>query len=125
MLSNNTAPNFTDQNYIAAGQGQVMILPLTTGSFSPDLNTLVLLAMLPADYASEPNTLFVRLWQAEVPFASGQSVQLDDGTRSRRDGHGDDADLGITEARPNLDHPSLAAQHLAYKPLELRRAQTP
>jgi hypothetical protein len=78
VLSNNTAPNFTDQNYIAARQGQVMILPLTTGSFSPDLNTLMLPAILPTDYASEPNTLFVRLWQAEVPFVSGQSVQLDD-----------------------------------------------
>src|SRR5271165_517682 len=78
VLSNQTAAGYTDQNFIAAAQGQVMVLPTATTAFNPDNNQLALPDLLPADYASEPYSLFVRLWQAEVAFTSGQSVQLDD-----------------------------------------------
>ncbi len=66
-----------DKNYVAASVGQLMTLPAAAASFDPDSNALVLPAPLPADYASEPNSLFMRLWQGLVPFTSGQAAQLD------------------------------------------------
>ncbi len=67
-----------DQNYIAALQGEV--ITLGSGSiYDPDNNQLTLPTgtTLPADYQNEPNALFVRLWEAEVPFTFGEPVQLD------------------------------------------------
>ena len=66
--------NSADKNYIAAQQGLVVTLGSGT-VFDPDTNQLT----LPSGTAvpSDPNSLFVRLWQAEVPFTSGTPVQLD------------------------------------------------
>jgi hypothetical protein len=63
-----------DQNYIAAPQGQVITLGSGT-IFDPTSNQLT----LPAGTTLQPdlNTLFVRLWQAQVPFQSSQATNLD------------------------------------------------
>jgi hypothetical protein len=63
-----------DDNYVAAPQG--LIVTLGTGTvYDPTTQQLTVPpgTTLPTD----PNTLFVRLWQAQVPFTSGQQVQLD------------------------------------------------
>ena len=66
--------NAADKNYIAAPQGVVVTLGSGT-VFDPATNQLT----LPSGTAvpSEPNSLFVRLWQAEVPFTAGTPAQLD------------------------------------------------
>jgi Family of unknown function (DUF6519) len=63
-----------DQNYIAAQQGTVVTLGTGT-IFDPATNQLTLPSgtVVPND----PRSLFVRLWQAEVPFTSGSLTQLD------------------------------------------------
>ena len=64
-----------DQNYIAAPQGQVITLGSGT-IFDPTSSQLTLPAgtKLQADI----NMLFVRLWQAQVPFQVGKVTALDD-----------------------------------------------
>ena len=67
-----------DQNYVAALQGEV--ITLGAGSmYDPDFKQLTLPTgtTLPADYQDETKSLFVRLWEAEVPFTFGEPVQLD------------------------------------------------
>ena len=67
--------NAIDQNYVAAPQGT--IITLGTGSvYDPTTQQLTLPAG--TTIPSESNSLFVRLWQAEVPFTSGKEVHLDD-----------------------------------------------
>ncbi len=63
-----------DLNYVAALQGQVMTLG--SGSVFAN-NQLTLPATLDSDYSSDKNPLFVRLWQAQVPFTEGQKTPLD------------------------------------------------
>lgn len=66
--------NAADSNYVAAPQG--LIVTLGAGNiYDPATQQLTLPAgtTLPAD----PNTLFVRLWQAVVPFTAGKPAQLD------------------------------------------------
>jgi hypothetical protein len=63
-----------DKNYVAAQQG--MLVTLDSGTIYDNTSqqlTLPAGTTLPTD----PNTLFVRLWQAEVPFTPGTSQQLD------------------------------------------------
>src|ERR1039458_487061 len=64
-----------DKNYVAAPLGLVVTLGSGT-IYDPITQALTLPpgATLPTD----KHTLFVRLWQAEVPFTSGKSVNLDD-----------------------------------------------
>ena len=63
-----------DQNYIAAPQG--LVVPLGSGTiFDPTTNQLTL--PTGTSLPSDPNQLFVRLWQAQVPFNLGQPAQLD------------------------------------------------
>ncbi len=69
--------NPSDQNYVAAPQGQVMTLSISTAVFNSGNNQLSLPGTLPPDYGTEPNSLFVRLWQAQVTFQSGVAQQLD------------------------------------------------
>ncbi|MGA2047770.1 MAG: DUF6519 domain-containing protein, partial [Terracidiphilus sp.] len=64
----------TDRNYVAALQGQVMTLG--SGSVFAN-NQLTLPATLDSDYSSDKHPLFVRLWQAQVPFTEGQKTPLD------------------------------------------------
>ena len=63
-----------DDNYIAAPQGLLVTLGAGTiyDSTTQQL-TLPAGTILPTD----PNSLFVRLWQAEVPFTAGASTKLD------------------------------------------------
>ncbi len=66
--------NLTDGNYIAAPEGFVTTL---TQAYSFDTGTLGLADALPAAYQADKNPLFVRLWQASVPFTAGQVTPLD------------------------------------------------
>ena len=66
--------NLGDNNFIAADAGFVTTL---AQAYSFDTGTLTLAAPLPAEYASDPNPLFVRVWQAIVPFNAGQATALD------------------------------------------------
>jgi hypothetical protein len=67
-----------DANYIAAPLGQVITLGSGT-IFDPASNQLTLPtgSVLPGPYQTDTNPLFVRLWQAQVPFTSGLVTQLD------------------------------------------------
>jgi hypothetical protein len=69
--------NPADDNYVASLQGAVMTL--SSGSVFSN-NQLTLSQPLPTPYsAGTPNDqLFVRLWQAEVPFSEGVAAPLDD-----------------------------------------------
>jgi hypothetical protein len=64
-----------DSNYVAAPLGQIITLGSGT-VYDPATQKLTLPpgTTLPAGR----HTLFVRLWQAEVPFTSGKRVNLDD-----------------------------------------------
>lgn len=62
-------------NYIAAPEGEVRTL---TAPYAPDTRTISLPSALPTEYVGDPNgPLFIRLWQAEVAFTSGQPTLLD------------------------------------------------
>jgi hypothetical protein len=64
----------SDENYIASPQGLVVTLGAgTIYDGTTQQLTLPPGTTLPTD----PNSLFVRLWQAEVPFTAGVSTQLD------------------------------------------------
>jgi hypothetical protein len=63
-----------DNNYIAAGQG--FVVQLAQG-YSFDTQQIGLQTALPADYQNNPDPLFVRLWQAEVPFNAATATPLD------------------------------------------------
>jgi hypothetical protein len=66
--------NLGDGNFIAAPQGFVTTL---TQAYSFDTGELQLAVALPAEYQTDKNPLFVRLWQASVPFNAGQVTPLD------------------------------------------------
>ncbi len=66
--------NLGDGNFIAAPQGFVTTL---TQAYSFDTGELQLAVALPAEYQADKNPLFVRLWQASVPFNAGQVTPLD------------------------------------------------
>ena len=63
-----------DDNYIANGQGFVVSV---AQAYSFDTGQIVLSSPLPADYQNNTKPLFVRLWQAEVPFNAGVQTPLD------------------------------------------------
>jgi hypothetical protein len=63
-----------DDNYIANGQGFVVSL---AQAYSFDTGQIVLSSPLPSDYQNNTKPLFVRLWQAEVPFNAGVQTPLD------------------------------------------------
>ncbi len=63
-----------DKNYVAAQQG--LLVTLGSGTIY-DSTTQQLTLPAGTTLPTDPNTLFVRLWQAEIPFTSGQSQQLD------------------------------------------------
>jgi Family of unknown function (DUF6519) len=72
--------NPVDLNFIAAPEGEVITLGNASPVFDTTTNQLTLPAGPPlaAAYASDTNPLFVRLWQAEIPFTGGTSTDLDD-----------------------------------------------
>jgi hypothetical protein len=69
-----TQADLTDGNLIAEPQGFVTTL---AQAYSFDTGDIVLNDALPAAYQSDKNPLFVRLWQATVPFSAGQPTALD------------------------------------------------
>jgi hypothetical protein len=64
-----------DGNFIAAPDGFVTTV---AQAYNFDTGELVIADQLPPDYQSDTNPLFIRLWQAQVPFAAGQATALDD-----------------------------------------------
>jgi hypothetical protein len=70
-----TESELSDNNYVAAGQG--FVVQLAQG-YSFDTQQIALQTALPLDYQNNPDPLFVRLWQAEVPFNAGAATPLDD-----------------------------------------------
>lgn len=66
--------NPADDNYVAAQQG--LVVTLGAGTIY-DSTTQQLTLPPGTTLPSDAHSLFVRLWQAEVPFTSGVSTQLD------------------------------------------------
>ena len=66
--------NLGDGNFIAAPEGFVTTL---AQGYSFDTGVILLADALPPLYQSDTNPLFVRLWQATVPFNAGQATPLD------------------------------------------------
>lgn len=97
--------NPSDLNFIAAPEGDVITLAASGTVFDPTTNQLTLPTgtTLPADYASDSNPLFVRLWQAEVPFTDGTAVKLDDVSGLAVTIHMTALPTGPLEARPFWD----------------------
>jgi hypothetical protein len=71
ILLDDSQPN---SNYVAAPEGFVTTL---AQAYSFDTGEIVLNDALPAEYQADKNPLFVRLWQATVPFTAGQVTSLD------------------------------------------------
>jgi hypothetical protein len=69
-----TELDLTDNNFIAEAEGFVTSL---AQGYSFDTQTIVLSNPLPAEYQNNANPLFVRVWQASVPFNAGQVTPLD------------------------------------------------
>jgi hypothetical protein len=61
-------------NFIADPQGFVTTL---AQAYSFDTGAIALTDALPAEYTADKTPLFVRLWQAVVPFTAGQATALD------------------------------------------------
>ena len=109
--------NPADQNFIAAPQGDVIILASSGTVFDPTTNLLTLPTgtVLPTGYATDTNPLFVRLWQAEVSFTDGTSAQLDQVSGLAVTIHMDAFPTGPLEARPFWDfavRPNTSAEGL-------------
>jgi len=66
--------DLTAGNFIAAPEGFVTTL---AQAYSFDTGAIALNDALPAEYQTDKNPLFVRLWQATVPFNAGQVTALD------------------------------------------------
>jgi Family of unknown function (DUF6519) len=97
--------NPADLNFIAAPEGDVITLASAGTVFDPTTNQLTLPTgvSLPPNYASDTNPLFVRLWQAEVPFTDGIAAQLDDVSGLAVTIHMAALPSGPLEARPFWD----------------------
>jgi Family of unknown function (DUF6519) len=97
--------NPADLNFIAAPEGDIITLANAGTVFDPTTNQLTLPTgtMLPNDYATDTNPLFIRLWQAEVAFTDGVAVQLDTVSGLAVTIHMDALPSGPLEARPFWD----------------------
>jgi hypothetical protein len=97
--------NPADLNFIAAPEGDVITLASAGTVFDPTTNQLTLPTgtMLRADYATDTNPLFVRLWRAEVPFTDGTPAQLDQVSGLAVTIHMAALPSGPLEARPFWD----------------------
>ena len=69
-----TEGDLGDGNLIADNQGFITSL---VQAYSFDTGQIVLADALPTDFQNNQNPLFVRLWQAAVPFTAGQATPLD------------------------------------------------
>jgi hypothetical protein len=97
--------NPADLNFIAAPEGDVITLASAGTVFDPTTNQLTLPTgtVLPGDYTSDTNPLFVRLWQAEVPFSDGVAQHLDKVSGLAVTIHMEALPTGPLEARPFWD----------------------
>ncbi len=97
--------NPADMNFIAASEGDVITLAGSGTVFDPTTNQLTIPTgtVLPTGYATDTNPIFVRLWQAEVPFTDGVAVQLDNVSGLAVTIHMDALPTGPLEARPFWD----------------------
>jgi hypothetical protein len=69
-----TPSDIRDRNFIAADAGFVTTVAV---AYDFDQGTLTLTDALPAEYVNDPNPLFIRLWDAIVPFSGGAATPLD------------------------------------------------
>ncbi|MBV8972491.1 MAG: hypothetical protein JO290_09400, partial [Sphingomonadaceae bacterium] len=69
-----TPASMNDRNFVAADAGFVTTVSV---AYDFDHGTLTLTDPLPADYVNDPNPLFLRLWDAIVPFNGGAPAALD------------------------------------------------
>jgi Family of unknown function (DUF6519) len=97
--------NPADLNFIAAPEGDVITLASAGSIFDPTTNQLTLPTgpMLTGAYTTDTNPLFVRLWQAEVPFTDGTPAQLDTVSGLAVTIHMTALPTGPLEARPFWD----------------------
>ena len=97
--------NPADLNFIAAPEGDVITLASAGTVFDPTTNQLTLPTgtALPGDYSSDTKPLFVRLWQAVVPFTDGAPAQLDTFSGLAVTIHMEALPTGPLEARPFWD----------------------
>lgn len=97
--------NPADLNFIAAPEGDVITLASAGTVFDSTTNQLTLPTgtVLPGDYTSDTNPLFVRLWQAVVPFSDGVIQQLDKVSGLAVTIHMKALPSGPLEARPFWD----------------------
>ena len=68
-----SAVDLKNDNYVAATDGLVFT---PNAAYVPDTRQQVLPSALPASYVKAKGQLFLRLWEFEVPFTSGQAVDL-------------------------------------------------
>lgn len=66
--------SMAERNFVAADAGFVTTVAV---QYEADQGTLTLTDALPPDYLNDPNPLFLRLWDAIVPFSAGVPVALD------------------------------------------------
>ena len=66
--------NMKDRNFVAADAGFVTTV---AEAYDFDSGMLTLTDALPAEYVSDPNPLFLRLWDRIVPFTAGEATPLD------------------------------------------------
>jgi hypothetical protein len=69
-----TPADIKDRNFVAADAGFVTTVAV---AYDFDDGTLTLADALPAEYVNDPNPLFLRLWDAIVPFNDGVPKALD------------------------------------------------
>ena len=73
-LDDNDTSDIASQNFVAAPEGFVTTV---AQAYSFDTGELSLVGTIPKEY-KDGNPLFIRLWQAQVPFVAGQATPLDD-----------------------------------------------
>src|SRR5262249_40037466 len=72
-LDDNDMSDVASQNFVAAPQGFVTTV---AQAYSFDTGEVGLADAIPNEY-KDGNPLFIRLWQAKVPFVAGQATPLD------------------------------------------------
>jgi hypothetical protein len=73
LLSEDPSIDRTNRDYVAAHTG---VFSTPAQDYDADFQRLVLPAALPAEYIGGTAPLFLRLWEEELPFTSGQAVTL-------------------------------------------------
>lgn len=66
-------PETSTDDYVASADG--FVTPLAS-DYDPGTRTITLTSAIPDEYASDPNPLFVRVWEAELAFQQGVPADL-------------------------------------------------